>query len=64
MSYDLFLFKGPIPRSAEEFSERLGRFEAGDEVSSEVSPQLAAFYEDLLRKYPGLEDLPDEFRVA
>jgi len=43
VSYDLFVFKGPIPRSAEEFS-----------------PQVAAFYADLLRKYPGLEDLPDD----
>ena len=29
-------------------------------MSHDPDPKLAAFYEDLLRKYPGLEDLPDD----
>lgn len=60
MSYDLFVFKGPIPRSELEFTELLDRFQAGDEAAFESSPKLTAFYEDLLRKYPALEDLPDD----
>ena len=60
MSYDLFVFKGPLPRSEAEFSERVGRLDAGDETAFEPSPQMAAFYEELLRKYPALEDLPDD----
>lgn len=60
MSYDLFVFKGPIPRSEAEFTERLGRFGDGDETAFEPSPQVAAFYEELLRKYPALEDLPED----
>jgi hypothetical protein len=60
VSYDLFVFKGPIPRSHVEFTELLERFGAGDEAAFEASPQVAAFYADLLRRYPGLEDLPDD----
>jgi hypothetical protein len=37
-----------------------GRFQAGDEAAFESSPKLKAFYEDLLRKYPALDDLPDD----
>ena len=40
----LFVFKGPVPH----------------EAAFEASPQVAAFYADLLRRYPGLEDLPDD----
>jgi hypothetical protein len=60
VSYDLFVFKGPIPRTAVEFTGLLERFQAGDEAAFEASPRLAAFYADLLRKYPALEDLPDD----
>jgi hypothetical protein len=60
VSYDLFVFKGPIPRSEVEFTGLLERFEAGDEAAFEASPQVVAFYEDLLRKFPALEDLPDD----
>ncbi len=60
MSYDLFVFKGPIPRSEVELTGLRERFEAGDEAAFEANPQVAAFYADLLRKYPGLEDLPDD----
>ena len=60
MSYDLFVFKGPIPRTGAEFTALLERFEAGDEAAFEASPRLAAFYQELLRKYPGPPDLPDD----
>ena len=60
MSYDLFVFKGPVPGSEAEFGERLGRFGEGDETAVGASPQLMAFYDELLRKYPRLEDLPDD----
>jgi len=60
VSYDLFVFKGPIPRSEGEFTERLGRFGEGDATAFEASPRVTAFYEDLLRQYPALEDLPDD----
>jgi hypothetical protein len=60
VSYDLFVFKGPIPRSEVEFTGLLERFQAGDDTTFEASPRLAAFYQELLRKYPSPEDLPDD----
>ena len=60
MSYDLFVFKGPIPPSEAAFMERVGGFEDGDEAVFEASAQLKAFYDDLLGKYPALETLPDD----
>ena len=53
MSYDLFVFRGPTPRSGLEFTELLERFQAGDEAAFESSPKQRAFYENLLRKIPG-----------
>jgi hypothetical protein len=60
VSYDPFVFKGPIPRREVEFTGLLERFQAGDEAAFEVSPRLAAFYLELLRKYPNPEDLPED----
>jgi len=60
VSYDLFVFKGPIPRSEVECTERLARFQSGDEAAFEANPKVAAFYDELLRKYPGPEDLADD----
>jgi len=60
VSYDLFVFKGPIPRTEAEFTGLLERFQAGDDAAFEASPRLAAFYEELLRKYPSPEDLPED----
>jgi hypothetical protein len=38
VSHDLFVFKGPIPASEEEFVERFERFYEGDESVFEASP--------------------------
>lgn len=60
MSYSLWVFKGPVPSSEQDFVDRLDRFDAGDEAIFEASTQLVAFYDELLRRHPALEDLPDE----
>ena len=60
MSYSLWAFKGPIPASEGDFVERLARFNDGDETAFEASPDVAAFYEALMKKHPPLEDLPED----
>lgn len=60
MSYSLWVFKGPIPASEDDFTARLGRFNDGDETAFEASPDVAGFYQALMRKHPPLEDLPDD----
>jgi hypothetical protein len=60
VSYGLWVFKGPIPVSEEDFTARLARFNEGDETAFDASPDVAAFYEALMRKHPPLEDLPED----
>jgi hypothetical protein len=59
VSYTLWVFKGPIPSSEQDFVDRLGRFDSGDEAIFDAGPELAAFYDELLRRHPALEGLPD-----
>ena len=60
MSYDLWVWKGPVPRSGGAFIALIGRFEEGDEGVFEASPAVRAFADEILARYPALEDLPDE----
>jgi len=60
VSYTLWVFKGPVPVSEQDFVDRLDRFDAGDEAIFDASTDLAAVYDELLRRHPALEDLPDD----
>ena len=60
MSYDLFVFSGPRPADEGDFGLRLVRFNDGDEAAFDASTRLLAFHDDLLRRFPALEDLPED----
>jgi hypothetical protein len=61
MSFDLFVWKAPVPASAAEGNALLARFyEQGESELFARSEDLLQFREELLSEYPALEDLPDD----
>ena len=61
MSFDLFVWKAPVPRSAIEADALLGMFYEDEDIAAfSADPALPRFRAALLAAYPALEDLPDE----
>ena len=60
MSYDLYVWKAPIPPDEGAFLVLRERFQAGDASAFEPSQDLVKFRADLLKRYPALEDLDDD----
>lgn len=61
MSFDLLVWKAPVPRWASEVYDLLESFyEERDLAVFAPDPALPRFRAALLAKYPALEDLPDE----
>jgi hypothetical protein len=56
MSFDLYVWKAPVPRSAEEADDMLRRFYERDPDFFVRDPALRQFRDDLLRAYPALEE--------
>jgi hypothetical protein len=59
MSYDLYLWAGPNPVTADLADEICHRLASGDQDSTTPDARLLEFASELITRYPRLEDLTD-----
>ena len=59
MSFDLYLWKAPMPATGQEANDLLDRFFSGDREAFEPSPDLKEFYRDLRSIVAELDALGD-----
>lgn len=64
MSFDLYVWKGPVVATGEEAGELVRRSFTEGDVVFEPSPDVLRFYEELTERYPPLESFPEAQLVA
>jgi hypothetical protein len=60
MSFDLAVWYPDRNLSPEEAGERYGQLCDGDVRGVTEDPRVAAFYDELMRKHPEIDDVPEE----
>src|SRR5258706_3018855 len=64
MSFDLYAWKMPVPRSAAQADQMLQRFYEEDRHVFAADPSLRRFRKELLESYPALESFSVEELMA